>query len=261
MGALFSLEGDRRMRSIMLVLAGVATTAMFMAAQGVQAQIYPLPQDPAEPVITLDYQGDRLRCIDPAPTLSILADGRVVMPQSYAHTQAYEDQISDAELQELLDFIIRENQFFDYEEETVEAKLSTLERQPLPIHLSTTVILVNADNQTKEVRCPALGHGPMVEETTRLLAVKQRLDQLMSVAKLGGKVEVASWLGLANRELSSKYPDATPLISEDLESGARRADGSIHARFVRRDDAETTSVTIDITADGERYLTTAQEDL
>lgn len=248
------------MRSTMLMFAGVAATTMLVADPGAQAQTYVVPEDPAEPVITLDYQGGRLQRIDDAPTLSILANGTVLMPQSYAHTRAYEDKISEAELQELLDFIIRENRFFDYDSGTVDAKSSTLERQPLPVHLSTTFIGVSADKRRKEVRYAALGHRPMVEETRRILAIKERLEQLMSVVKLGGRDKLANWLALANRELGLKSLDAEPLISEDLEGGGQRADGSIYVRFVRRDGTMKTSVTIDVNADGERYVTVARDD-
>jgi len=253
-----------RMRISMLLLAIIVTTGIFMTGPE-QAQAYVLPQDPAEPVITLDFQGSRLKRIDDAPTLSILANGTVVMPQSYAHSKAYEDQISEAELQELLDFIIRENRFFNYDSETVEAKLSTMERQPLPVHFSTTVISVNADNRSKLVRSDALGHGPMVEETEQLLAIKKRLEQLMSVVKLGGRDEVTSWLTIANKEFGLKSLEGAslmpasdaPLKSEDLQSVGRWDDGSMYVRFLRREGARSTIVTINITAEGERHVTVA----
>lgn len=253
------------MRISMLMLAIIVMTVIFMTGPGIQAQTYVLPQDPAEPVITLDFQGSRLKRIDDAPTLSILANGTVVIPQCYAHTMAYEHQINEAELQELLDFIIRENRFFDYDSETLKAKLSTMERQPLPVHLSTTVIGVNADNQLKVVRSYALGHGPMAEETEQLLAIRQRLEQLMSVVKLGGRDEVTNWLAIANREFGLKSPEgaslmsasAAPLKSDDLQSVGRWADGSMYVRFLRREGATTTTVTINITAEGEHHVTVA----
>lgn len=244
------------MRSVLIF--GVVMCALPLAGQEIQAETYALPDDPTEPVITLDYRGDRLTRIDEAPTLSIFADGRVVMPQSYAHTKAYQGQISPAELQGLLDFIIRDNRFFDYDAEAVRAKVEGQRRQPIPLHLSTTVIRVQADDRAQEIRYHALGRGPMVEETQRLLAVQQRLDQLMSVVKLGGKDRVDQWLELANRELGSKFSDAAPLRAEDLTSGGQRANGSIYVRFVRPDAA---SVTIDVDASGERHVTVAPAEL
>ncbi len=78
------------MRSTMQVIAGVATTAMFLAGQGVQAQIYPLPQDPTEPVITLDYQGDRLRRIDPAPDF----DFKSTMMHELLHAVGFSNSVT-----------------------------------------------------------------------------------------------------------------------------------------------------------------------
>ncbi len=269
------------MRSIKLMLTGLVTIVIFMTAPIAQAKTYVLPQDLAKPVITLDYQGNRLQRINDAPTLSILANGSVLMPKSYAHSKAYAYQINETELQELLDFIIRENHFFDYDSETVRAKSSTLERQRLPVHFTTTVITVNADNQEKEVRVASLGYGPMVEETKMLLAIKQRLDQLMSVVKLGGIAELDNWVEIANNEFNLKSSASENLIvetqenqkqigggsiygqfrPEDLQSGGQRADGSTYVRFVRRNSTTMTSVTIDITADGERYVTVVHDDI
>lgn len=258
----------------MQILASIAMIAMFIASPVLQAQNYTLPQDPTTPVITLDYQGDRLQRINDAPTLTILMNGDVIMPQSYAHTQAYQGQISEAELQQLLDFIIRENKFFDYDADRIGAKLSELEHQPLPVHFSTTVISVNAELRAKEVRLPALGRGPMVKETRQMLAIKQRLDKLMSYIKLGGAEQVAKLLAIANYELDMKIhntarlsaeglqvPSSVELLtSDDLESGGQRADGSIYVRFKQNDGSAAASVTIDIGVDGQRLVTVATDD-
>ena len=258
------------MRTILRGVAGIVIVASLLTAPVLSAQEYVLPANPSTAVITLDYQGDRLRRIDDAPTLSIYANGNVVMPQNYAHSQAYQTQITGAELQQLLDFIIRQNQFFSYQAAKVNAKLSNLKRQPLPVHYSTTVISINADNRQQEVRLPALGKGPMVVETRRVLAIKQRLDKLMSFVKLGGTSEVASLLIIANHQLNLKLRNskslsiadrqalsASSFTADDLESGTRRPDGSINVRFKRSNGA---SVTIDIDAHGQQLVTVAADD-
>lgn len=251
-----------------LVLSGATIAGMLLVGLGVQAQTYALPEDPSEPVIVLDYQGGRLKRIDDAPALSILADGRVQIPQLYAHTRAYEGRISSDELQDLLRFILDENRFFDREPEALRTDGAGARRHPLPLHLASTVLRVQADQQVNEVRyrsdlSPARAavdrKGSAAQEVFRLLAIEHRLEQIMAMVKLGGPSEVARWLESANDELGVEYPDAERLVADDLEGGTRRADGSVHVRFVRRDDVATTSVTIDLTANGERYVTVARE--
>ena len=253
-----------RMKSTKLMLAGVVLSILAMIvlpvpALSAQVPTYQLPQNSSAPVITLDYQGNRLTRINDAPTLSILANGKVLMPQSYAHTRAYQGQISQLELQQLLDFIIRLNRIFDYDPDMVKRKLSSVRTQPLPAHFSTTVIRVNAANQEKEIRYAAVGHGPAVTETNRVRAITKRLEQLMSVVKLGGTAELTNWLNAANQELALKSSSAAPFKAEDLEDAVRREDGSVHVRFARTDGTSITSVTTDLTADGERLVTVAQD--
>jgi len=215
----------------------------------VKASEYVLPEDLAVPVITMDYQGDRLRRINKSPTVSIFSDGQVILPRSYAHTRAYQGSISQTELQQLLSFIIKENQFFNYDENLVKSKLSNLKNSPLPVHFTTTVISVNTNDQQKLVRLKGLGKGTMIEETRQMLAIKHRLDHLISIVKLGGVEKVQQLLFMANNErnlnINRQNSNTNFSMSEmramsagaftvaDLQIGGFRADGSMHVRFKR----------------------------
>ncbi len=101
------------MSSTLKLLAGMTLGAIIMTNTVSQAQEYTLSADPTAAVITMDNQGDRLKRIDDSPTISILADGTIIMPQSYSHSLAYQGQISAEDLQQLLGFIIEQNQFFN----------------------------------------------------------------------------------------------------------------------------------------------------
>ena len=219
-----------------------------------QNQVYQLPKDPTAPVITLDYQGSRLTRIDAAPTLSILADGTMIMPKSYAHSTAYESKITHEELQELLHFVISENQFFDNNKQMLKVKQGKLRTQPKPVHFTTTVITVNANEQNKTVRRASLGKDNGVSQTLQLLQIKKRLDRLMSVVKIGGKKELKKWLSNANDELRIKSPTVALFQEQDLQGAEIRADGSIYVRFARNDKNTITSVTTDITAEGKHLI-------
>lgn len=248
-------------------LVGLVMSAAIIAGSALSAQEYTLPKQSNAAVITIDYQSDRLKRIDDSPTMSILADGSVILPQSYSHTRAYRGKISETELQELLAFVIEQNHFFDFEAEQVKAKLNKIKRQPLPVHYSTTVINVNADNRNKEVKLAALGKGAMVDETQKMLAIKQRLNKLMATVKLGGASGVKGLLDIANsnlrlkssskfREANRKEIDAGFFTADDLERGGTRADGSLSARFNSSNGA---SVMIDIDSNGKRLITVATD--
>ena len=203
-----------------------------------------------QPVVSLDYQGSRVKRINDAPTLSIFADGRVEMPRNYAHMRAYSGRISQQELQQLLDLIVREKQFFHYDPAVARAKLTALPgRQVMPDHLATTVITVNANGMHKSVRHFGLGHGRAIEETEQLLQVRDQLEQIMSVTRLGGEAEASRWLALANRELRDRHPGATPLGLDHLRSAAIHPDGSARVRFARSMPRQPDSVSVSIAVD------------
>lgn len=246
-----------------LLVCAVLALAAFTASA--QPHSYAYTGAKADPVISLDYRGSRVPRIDDAPTLSIYADGRVVMPQTYAHSRAYTGQISQAELQALLDLIIRQKHFLAFDEKAVQAKLRA---QPggaraLPEHLSTTVIHVNAHFVSKTVSYFGLGHQRAVAETEQLLAIRDRLDQVMSVMKLGGRAEAERWLALANAERGKRAPASAALTLDDLDSVAVRNDGSADVRFARvgPDVAKSVSVTISMDEQGESHVAVAEDDL
>lgn len=246
-------------RLIVTVLLAFACTALTAQA----GPKYQYSGQASEPVISLDFRGSRLKRIDDSPTMSIYADGRVVIPQIYAHTRAYSGQLSQTELQSLLDLIIGKHQFFDFDERRVAQKLSVLSGplDTLPAHLATTVIRVNANHRSKAVSYYGLGNEPTVEETEHLLAIRLRLEQIMSIMKLGGAEEAGQWLALANRELRAQDPKAQALALTDLRSTAIRADGSADVRFARVSAAKSVSVSISINQAGHSTIAVAHDDL
>jgi hypothetical protein len=265
------------MKSLRALCLGVVAVMGILTAQLAYPQIFPLLDNSV--VISLDYRGDRLVRIDQAPTLSIFADGRISMPQSYAHTQAFEGQMSSEELQSLLTFIITEHRFFEYNAVQAQAQQTQVRRQPLPTHYATTVIKVSTADRQKEVSIAALERPPVAAENQGMLAIKNRLDELMAVTKLGG----ADQVGLMLSELQLSTADVAPsgqqkrttgaTLSEqqastegksiqemgftaaDLRSGTRRPDGSMSAQFVRSDESGVHRLNIEVTADGQQHIT------
>ncbi len=198
--------------------------------------------------ISLDYRGDRLQRIDEAPTLQIYADGRLSMPQTYAHTRSYSSHIEAAELAELLNYI-REQGFFDYDNPKRSAARSTTPHIRFA-HTTETVLFASDGSRSKRYAIKDLEH---VEGAEGLRAIRERLEQLMSVVKLGGKEEANRWLEQANSELMAVHPDAQALSLNDLQSGALRSDGSLSVLFARdaKDAAEAVRVSISVNASGD----------
>ena len=224
--------------------------ALLLVSATATAQDYELPKSATAPVITLDFRGDRLQRIDPAPSLSILSDGTVLMPRSYAHTRAYVGKLTASELQDLLDFIIKENEFLGFHEPTVAAKLAAVDdgRRPNFTHAVTTIIGIALPAHQKTVAVRQLGVGAQVRETEQLLAIEDRLERLMSIVKLGGTKEARNWLEVANGELAAMQPGLEPLVMEDLRSAAVRSDGSFFVQFVRDPGAGFDGVNLAISA-------------
>lgn len=216
-------------------------------------------------VITLDYQGSRLKRINDAPTLSIYADGRVEMPRNYAHMRAYQGQISPAEVQALVEFAIRDQQFLSFDETVVKAKISAHPgtAQPLPEHLATTIVRIHTNDVDKTVSYFGLGHGPRVTETEQLTAIRSRLDRLMAVIKLGGTDQAKHWLTLANAEIDKQSAYPHPLTLDDLQSAVIHPDGSAYVRFAKLDHRAETSVsaTISVDTSGASHIALAHDDL
>jgi hypothetical protein len=129
-----------------------------------------------------------------------------------------------------------------------------LKTKSMPVHVSTTIITVNANEQNKTVRNASLGQGHITPQTEQLLQVKLRLEKLMSIVKIGGKKELSKWLKAANDELRWKSPKEALFQDSDLQGAVIRADGSIYVRFARSNKDTVISVTTDITADGKRLI-------
>ena len=249
------------LKVVLCVIVSMATAA-FAANSNAESFGDPAKTGPA--VISLDYQGSRLQRLTDQPTLSIYADGTVLMPKVYAHSRAYSGTISQAELQSLLG-LIQKNEFFAFDESEVKSKVWSLPvpYNELPGHLASTVITVRGSAGSKTVSYFGLGHEPLVKETEQLLAIRNRLDQIMSIMKLGGQAEAQRWLALANADLSGKLPNVAPLTLDDLRSAAIHGDGSAFVRFARvtPESKSSISVSISMNESGESSIAIARDDL
>lgn len=199
-----------------------------------------LPKDKQAAVITLDYKGGFTppRSSD-KPALTILADGTVKMPARFQGQKSYDGKITQAELQELLDFAIDGQKFFEYDPKKVAEKKLAQGPQIQVADAATTVIRIQADGQDKEFSHYALGFGTDIDELKRLAVVQQRLQRLMATIQIGGNEKVQEFLKRANEKLKEKHPGAAPLTTENFQSAHEGPENSKFVQFVRQvNDAE-----------------------
>ena len=207
-----------------------------------QRSAYPLPKDPKAVVISLDYKGG----FTPprkknTPALSILRDGTVLMPDRYGLSQDVTGKISPRELQQLLHFIIEENQFLKYDAAKVKEKIRKAAAGrflPRIADAPTTVISVQPADRKHTASHYALrfaaSQHKSVRELQQLAAIERRLTHLMYVVRLGGPAAVEKMVQQANTYLKEKYPQAKPLTAAHLQSVSLRRDGTKIVSFYRR---------------------------
>lgn len=203
---------------------------------GGKKHVLPKAKDAA--VIILDFKGG----FTPprkseAPMLTILADGTVKMPARFEGQKEFESKLTADELNLLLDEIITEQKFFEID--LAKAQANAGPQAPLVADAPVTVIRVEADGQSKELKQYALGFGGQQSpELQRMAKVSRRLQRLFSTVQLGGSAELAKYLKLANEKLKAEHPQAEPLTLADFQGGGQDATGRKTATFHRQGRAE-----------------------
>ncbi len=130
---------------------------------------------------TLDYRGDRLVRLSDEPTLTIYSDGRVVMPQIYSHSSAYDGQLSSTELQALTDYATKSG--FFRQQAALSASAERDYRDIRYSHSATTILYGNDGSRSRSVSVTGLQHAAGSES---LRGLRDKLEQIMATMRLGG---------------------------------------------------------------------------
>lgn len=174
-----------------------------------------------------------------APVLSILANGTVQMPDLYGQSRDVTGKISQTELQELLRFIIKENNFFSYDMKKVQAKITAAQKaRPIPqiADAPVSVFEIRLAKRKHNVRHYALGMASAykgIDELQQLRAIQQRLNQLMNETRVGGKAGIEKLLKHANRELKKQHPNVKPFATAAFRGSYILRNGKIKVTFSR----------------------------
>jgi hypothetical protein len=223
-----------------------------------------LPADPKAAVITFDHMGGGIRRVNNDPVMIIRADGTVTVSDPWGLGGAAESKISARELQDLLRFIIRDKEFFDFDQAKVQKQMDEEMRKGPAIAVRgayTTIVRVQADGRDHEARYYALStfanQYPKVKALGQLRDVEARLQRVQMTAVAGGGETLAADLKLANERLVKEHPRARPLALDDLLQVTRR-DGKTVVRFhhvTAKEPQKFASVTIERTAKDEAKVT------
>lgn len=189
-----------------------------------------LPKDPSEVVIEFAYKGGftppRKNAL---PNMTIRADGGITVSDPFSDAQA-KDRLSQDELQELLAFIVNEQEFFEFDikevDKAVEAEKQRTGQFFAIADAPTTHIRVKTAERELEASYYALGfivnQFKEIKALNQLHAVEERLNQLHSRTWAGGAEGVERFLELANAELKRQHPDVKPLTADELQYAGRR---------------------------------------
>jgi hypothetical protein len=180
----------------------------------------PLPSDPNESVIVVDdfkKRGWLAAQPSPEPFLTIRADGHVRVVDVVNDSPDSQGVLTPADLQDLLRFIIEEQNFFSLDPEGT--------YEPLPPEMANfRVHIDHARMPFIIVRTAERQHRTLVDLSTlrkpsaQFAAVDKRLRRVAEEVKAGGKERVAEALRLVNEYMSQQRPALSPFTMEEFHS-------------------------------------------
>ena len=131
-----------------LILAGILVIGLSVPteAQDHAGAKFALPENPQTVVISLDQQnGFTPPRKNPDPMLSILSNGTVLVPDVFGKSRDVQGRISPKELQDLLKFILNDNQFAKISAKQIKAdmqRVDEIRNVPRIADLPDTIITV-----------------------------------------------------------------------------------------------------------------------
>ncbi len=197
------------------------------------------PADPNVPVITFDVTGGFRVPTPPGfqrqPTLQVFADGRIVCGTQSPERQSHEGRLTTAQLQELMEWLVREEKFLELSTEQVTKELTGY--QSLMADGPTTTIKVQLAQQSQEHAVYTLKQTardlPDASGLQALARIETRLRSVKQLGDIGNQQVLDSALALANKHLEQELPDANPWTAAQLRTIQRSPKGGLVLTFSR----------------------------
>jgi hypothetical protein len=199
-----------------------------------------LPADPSAAIITLDWHGywqDRARK-NPNPALAIRVDGTVIVTDPEGALPDLQGQLSSAELQDLLKFVIQDRDFFAIDGgdilNAIDAEQARTGQRVGVVDASEPVVHVKTVDKEKEVRFYAssfyasrypVSLFPSMKALDHLNAIEAKLTRIAEEIKGGGKQGIATGLADVNAYVARQKPELQPFTVRDYLRTILSADG------------------------------------
>jgi RNA polymerase sigma factor (sigma-70 family) len=183
-----------------------------------------LPDDPQAVVLQLDFvdpQGKR-----PAVQVTVHRDGRVegvttTTVNGKPHSSTLEELLPDDDLQDLMQFVIHDQEIFDFDSTRV---LQALQDEfvfdgwlKAPEDMTSVTIRIRTADQVHEVKWDQLSSSAVffqeVRRIRQLHAVERRLQNLLCIMHAGGRAKIEDVTSRINQQWKQK---TRPLTVDDL---------------------------------------------
>jgi RNA polymerase sigma factor (sigma-70 family) len=163
-----------------LLAAGWLTYRTLLAANPAAAnKEVVLPKDPKAVVLSMSVGGGMIRNASPDPFLQIQADGKVIQTDRVSGAKK-ESKLTPAELQDLLRFVVYENDFLNADPKKAQAAPGKV--AAIVTDGTTTTIRIHANDKQHEASYYmvsfALTNNPNAKPLVQYAAVEWRLNQL-----------------------------------------------------------------------------------
>jgi hypothetical protein len=226
-----------KLQRVFLLAATVISLAGLDAASGDKPRVK-LPTDPRKVVLLWDHRRADLPRSREEPQVSLLASGCLTVSDPHGPGKTLTLELSAAEVQGLLGFIIHDQGFFRIDAASVRDSIRTAQGQDGLAQSSgatgSTLLRVLADGREHEVRCVDLrAYADCTPETKRLAAIEKRLERLVHWVHAGGRAGLEAALERANQSLQKEFPEAPRFTAADLQFAVQKVNGSAQVIFER----------------------------
>ena len=190
------------------------------------------------PVITFDITGGfrgRAPAGNNKPRLQIWPSGKVVCGSSSAEIKDVQSQLDAKELNDLLDFIVNGQKFYELTDEGIKKSIADAGEKIYIADAPTSNFVVNLKRGEHKLSVYGVKfvqkQMPKLKMMKRVSAIEDRLQRVIASAKIGGEDNARSIVKFINKRLKMEYPNAKAMTIDDLRTAQQSADGSITASF------------------------------
>jgi hypothetical protein len=221
-----------------------------------QVPIYDLPVDPSTPNITMKYVGGvtQIPRQNVYPSLTVRSDGSVTITDTLGRAKPIETAISGDEVQELLRFSLKEQEFLEFTSGNALQDIAVESAQcgrsvRVKEDEGTTVIHIRTADLDHEASFNSLGFFaeayPGIKSLGQLWTIEKRLNHFMEEVKAGGKEAVKTAAEQASA-FANRQKEAITFQVEDLQRTVMSTDGRQTMEFLhKRDDGTSISINVE----------------